>query len=217
MIRWIAVGDQAEGVFALGQVATGVIAIGQMATGVIAIGQLARGFIAVGQGAVGLFALGQGAVGVYGAIGMVGVGGRGFGIVLPTIPSPGERRSLPAETPWNGVRKAGGWRSLHYAGEWSFTDNGKPVEAKVDVRLLRALNELPSGSRIHAYLRAEDGGLVIERLMKAPTSRLMEPGWWAIWAIQLLGLCFSVAVFWMVSGIPVVHALFDPGGIFVPG
>lgn len=217
MIRWISVGDEAEGVIAFGQVATGVIAVGQMATGVIAIGQLARGFVAIGQGAVGLFALGQGAVGVYGAIGMIGVGGRGFGIVLPTIPSPGERRVLPNETAWAGVRKTGGWRSLEYAGEWTFLDEGKPVEARLDARLLRAVNALPTGTRLHAWLRSDDGNLVIERLMQRPKGRLTNPNWWAIWAVQLLAMIGTVVFFWLVTGIPVVHALFDPGGVFVPG
>lgn len=75
MIRWVDVGQEAQGVIAIGQQATGVIAIGQLATGVIAVGQLARGVIVLGQLAVGIVSVGQLALGVVWTAAMLGVGG----------------------------------------------------------------------------------------------------------------------------------------------
>lgn len=74
------------GVIAVGQLATGIFAFGQGATGIIAIGQMARGVIVVGQLAIGFVAIGQLAIGIFYAVGMIGVGGRGAGLVLTLLP-----------------------------------------------------------------------------------------------------------------------------------
>ena len=109
-----------------------------------------------------------------------------------------------------------GWRELSYAGDGRFEEGGRGIEARLDVRLLKALASLPVGTRLHAFLQPVEGRLVVQRLMTAPARRWSEPGWWAIWGIQLAGLIGSVVVFWLVSGMPVIHALFDPGGLFRP-
>jgi hypothetical protein len=75
VIRWVDVGQEAQGVIAIGQQATGIIAIGQLATGVIAVGQLARGVVVLGQLAVGIVSVGQLALGVVWTAAMLGVGG----------------------------------------------------------------------------------------------------------------------------------------------
>ncbi len=72
-MRWVAVGQDAVGVFAFGQLATGVVAVGQGALGVIAIGQVARGVFSAGQLALGVVSFGQLAVGLAWAAGMLPV------------------------------------------------------------------------------------------------------------------------------------------------
>jgi len=94
-VRLFSTDPDDPGVFAVGQLAYGVFALGQMATGVVAIGQLARGVIAIGQGAIGIVAIGQGAVGVAYGIGMIGLVGRGLGIVVPVLPKVRIVRSKP--------------------------------------------------------------------------------------------------------------------------
>ena len=51
--------------------------------------------VAVGQGAIGVVAVGMGSVGLVWSLGMIGVGGRGFGFVLPLVPSLGPRVAAP--------------------------------------------------------------------------------------------------------------------------
>lgn len=214
-MRWFDVGDQAHGVFAIGQVATGVVAIGQMATGVIAIGQVARGFVAVGQGAVGLVALGQGSIGLFWAAGMLGIGGRGFGLIIPTVPDLGERRVLPAMTPLEQIRKGvPGWQRVIYRGNLEFSVGEQELEARVDANLVQALAKVPSGRLLHAFLRKEGRDLRIERLMEPPVSRLKETEWWVWWVVQLGLLLGSALAFWLITGIPVIMGLFGEGGVF---
>lgn len=98
-----AFGQQARGVFAFGQIATGVVAFGQLSTGVVAVGQLARGGIAVGQGALGLVAVGQVAVGVGWAAGM-GVGGTAGPLAVYGLFGRVRRRQLADGMRWIRIR-----------------------------------------------------------------------------------------------------------------
>jgi hypothetical protein len=224
MIRWVDVGQQASGVFALGQEATGVIAIGQLATGVIAIGQVARGVVAVGQGAVGLVAIGQGAVGVFWALAMLGVGGRGFGIVLPTVPKLAERVDIPQEGSWKQIEKGNGWRKVEVlsddAGGFLLKEGGRKLDVRVDVRLKDALEDsirkVELGSTRLVFFRGYLEGPVAEGVMEVPVPRWKSPGWWSLWALQLVAMVASCVFFWMIVGIPLVQALFNPGGILNP-
>ena len=101
-MKFFDVGGQAVGVIAIGQQATGFFALGQFATGVIAIGQVARGGIAIGQVAFGLVGWGQLGAGIFHAVGMIGIGGRGFGPVLRLVPSIGRPRILPHDDAQRG-------------------------------------------------------------------------------------------------------------------
>jgi hypothetical protein len=96
----LAVGQEAVGIFAFGQVALGVVAVGQMARGVFVVGQLAIGVVGLGQGVA---CLGWGG-------GMVGVAGRGFGVVLRVLPKlrrgSGRPVGLPAEMTMQQLSRA---------------------------------------------------------------------------------------------------------------
>src|SRR5215216_647459 len=91
----IDVGQQATGFIAIGQEATGFFALGQIATGVIAIGQVARGFFVIGQVGFGLTSVGMGSAGLIFSVGMLGVGGRGLGLIVPLVPRLRDPRELP--------------------------------------------------------------------------------------------------------------------------
>src|SRR5687767_6557913 len=96
-MEFISVGQHAVGFIAIGQEARGFFALGQVATGVIAIGQLARGVLTLGQLGFGFIGWGQVGFGILHAVGMVGAGGRGLGLVVPLVPSVGRAR-VPPET-----------------------------------------------------------------------------------------------------------------------
>lgn len=219
MIRWVSVGQEAEGVIAIGQVATGVFALGQMATGVVAVGQVARGFVAIGQGAIGVFAVGMGSVGLVYSVGMIGVGGRGFGIILPLVPSLGPRLDVPDTVPvarlMGGGARAGHIEAVLGPGEDGpvLRADGRVVDARFDARLRTAVEEAGE-RRVYAHLSHTDQGWVCDELVDVPETRWRKSGWWAWWAAQLVILTIVATVFWLLAGIPVVQALFNPGGVF---
>lgn len=209
-VRFFDVGDQAEGVIALGQFATGVIAIGQVATGVIAIGQVARGVLAVGQGAVGIFAFGQGSLGAYYAVGMIGLGGRGFGIVLPLIPSLGARFDEPDTAPlasYGSGEQAEGWARARLVpteeGVAVATEGGRISEARLDIAL-KGTAEAAVNTDVLVYVRRGEDGLVVDKIRKLPASRLRQPMWWFLWSLQLLGLVVLCGAAWVLALWPVV-------------
>ncbi len=217
MIRWVSVEQQAYGVLAIGQEATGVIAIGQMATGVIAVGQIARGFVAIGQGAIGVFALGMGSVGLVYAVGMVGVGGMGLGLVLPLVPSLGPRLAVPETVSPAKLRSSGrpGHIEAVLTGSASgpvLRAKGSVIAARFDARLRAAVTEAGE-RRVYAHLSPTPEGWLCDALIDVPPARWRTPGWWAVWAVQLVALGFFAVLFWVLAGIPVVQALFNPGGI----
>ena len=217
MIRWIDVGEDAHGVIAFGQIATGVIAVGQMATGVIAVGQVARGLIAVGQGAVGLIAIGQGAIGVFYGVGMVGVGGRGFGIVLPTVPQFAHDFKLPEGPNWRRARYLGDLKVELEPGDGPEPRLARDAAVRLDSRLRAALEGLPEGEALLVRLGDDPGGPVIVQAYRLPPPRWKDSGWWGWWAFQLCALVGACVAFWLITGIPLAQALFNPGGILNPG
>lgn len=225
MIRWVSVGQEAEGVIAIGQVATGFIAVGQMATGVIAVGQVARGFVAIGQGAVGVVAIGMGSVGLVYSVGMVGVGGLGLGLVLPLVPSLGPTFAVPTTVPaarlLNGTDRAGSVLATLLAGDDGpyLRAQGRRVPVRFDARLRAAVQAAvaePGGRAVYAHLSASESGWVCDALIDVPAVRWRRPGWWLWWGAQLAMLAMAAVFFWMLAGIPVVQALFNPGGVFFP-
>ena len=210
---------------AIGQVATGFIAVGQVATGVIAVGQVARGFIAIGQGAIGVVAVGMGSVGLVYAVGMVGVGGRGLGLVLPLVPSLGPRFAVPATEPaarlLGGADRAGSIQATLVAGDDGpvLRAQGRRLPVRFDARLRRAVQAAvvePGGRAVYAHLALGESGWVCDTLIDVPEVRWRRPGWWLVWGVQLALLAIAAVVFWMLAGIPVVQALFNPGGVFFP-
>ena len=220
-MRWISVGQEAEGVIAIGQVATGVFAFGQMATGVVAVGQAARGFIAVGQVAIGVFAVGMGSVGLVYSVGMFGAGGRGLGFILPLVPSLGPKLALPETTP--AARLFSGKARHGYvaatldggSGRPTLSADGRALEVRFDTRLRGAIDAVQAPMRVHARLSRAGDGWVCDELQEVPRARWLSPGWWAWWAAQLVGLGVACVAFWLLAGIPIVQALFNPGGILV--
>ncbi len=214
-MKWFDVGEEAHGVIAIGQVATGVIAVGQMATGVIAIGQVARGLVAVGQGAVGLVALGQGSIGLFWAAGMLGIGGRGFGPVIPTVPDLGERRTLPTISSLDRIRSGQpGWLRLKVEGQLRFSTEGELLPARIDAALVPAVDKLVPGTVVYGLIKKQEEGLRVERLMQIPVPRIRETGWWAWWSFQLLLLVGSGVAFWLIAGVPILEGLFGEKGVF---
>ena len=220
-MRWISVGQEANGVIAIGQEATGVFAFGQVATGVVAVGQAARGFIAIGQVAIGVFAVGMGSVGLVYSVGMLGAGGRGLGIILPLVPSLGPALALPETT--TAARLFGGKAHHGYVaatldaggGRPTLTADGRALDVRFDTRLRGAIESLAAPLRVHAHLSRTDDTWVCDELQEVPRARWLSPGWWAWWAAQLAGLAVASVAFWLLAGIPIVQALFNPGGILV--
>lgn len=130
-MRLLSIGTDEPGVFAFGQFATGLIAVGQIATGFVAIGQVARGVIALGQVSVGLVAVGQLSAGAAYGIGMVGIAGRGRGLVLRLAPKVERVPPRPAPPPVSPDRLLAGvttedWIEVERRGEELFVA-GRPI------------------------------------------------------------------------------------------
>ncbi len=214
---WIIdVGQEARGVIAIGQMATGVVALGQMATGVIAIGQVARGFIAIGQGGIGLIAVGMGAVGVFHGTAMMGIGGRGLGLVVPVSPYWPKKFVKPSETSWRRL-KAGdveeGWLRVDKIGtdEWGpvLKRDRKALPVRFDRRMLGAAKRYqPSrGDKLFAKVQRQGKGLVCTDLSVVPRRAHWKKSYWVGTATQLGMLVGVCAGFWLVAGRPVIDAI----------
>lgn len=199
-------GDHATGFIAVGQHATGVIAFGQMATGVIAVGQVARGGIAIGQVAVGLIGWGQVGVGVFHAAGMVGVGGRGFGIVLPLVPSIGRPRVLPEATSYGAIEAGGeGWIEADLGqdqGGLGLYQSGQRLPVKLDRRLQSRGYEIVAEGprRVRAFTRRIGNVMVCERIAHEPPRPYQKKSFKAIAALQLAGMLVLGVVYAGVVG-----------------
>lgn len=213
MGRFIDVGQEATGFIAIGQFATGFFALGQVATGVIAIGQVARGFFVVGQAAFGIVSLGMLSGGLIGSVGMLGVGGRGVGGILPLVPRLSEPVELPVEIDFDSLARGAasdGWvrARLERAPDGSvrYYTGSAPLPVRTDARLRRAL-ERHAGQTLLLSVRRIGAGFVVERLMQLPKERIKEPRWWLIWALQL-GLLFAASVaFWLLVVRPILDVL----------
>jgi hypothetical protein len=216
-MKIVDVGQHAMGVIAIGQEATGFFALGQGATGVIAIGQLARGCIAIGQCAFGLVGWGQVGGGIFHAVGMVGVGGRGFGPVLRLVPSVGRPRELPSAGSLAAV-EAGqpGWIEVDLTADLGLHQEGRRLPIKIDRRLQKGAREIAAGGpqRVLAHTTRMGNLLVCERIAYAPPRPYQKKGFWALAVLQLIGLLGLGTAYAGVVGHPLLDALdkiFDDG------
>jgi hypothetical protein len=209
------IGQEAKGVIAVGQIATGVVAIGQLATGVIAIGQAARGFIAIGQGAIGIIAVGMGSVGVLHGTAMMGIGGRGLGLVIPVAPYWPVKFKRPDTGRWRDLesgRVDEGWLPVELLdddhGPTLYGDSGN-LRVRFDRRTLRAARDYvpDKGSQLYAHLRQRADGLVCDRLSYVPVRAHRKTSYWMGTASQLATLTGVCLAFWLVAGRPVIDAI----------
>lgn len=162
-----------------------------MSHGIIAVGQVAVGVVAVGQGAVGWVTVGMGGVGLYWTGAMMGVGGSGFGGVLELAPSLGERALLPASTSWKHADHDR-WVATRLRPELQLPDG-----IRIQTRLRYDLGREPPG-KVLVHLVKGPRGLEVDRVMRVPPSRLVQPTWWATWVVQFLlltGLSAAVMFF----------------------
>jgi hypothetical protein len=205
-MRLFDVGQEAHGVIAIGQVATGVVAIGQMATGVIAIGQLARGGIAIGMLSFGLLSIGMLSFGLIWAGGMGGLAGRrGFGVILPLLPSLGsfERPPSPRRAAALGPGDKGWIAALleKRDGELLVSYQGTPLELAGGARISPDANGLRS---VLAHVTHAGHRLVCDRLMRpARANGLRAIGA----ALQLAALLAMAAAYWIFVVVPLREAL----------
>ena len=216
-MRFFDIGQEAHGFIAVGQIATGVFAFGQMATGFVAVGQLARGVGVVAQGARGLCALGRGSGGLVYAVGLVGGGGRGVGLVLPLIPTLGPSYAMPVLTPPSRLAASGVDRAWVKANV-TLDEQARPrvrvaglEGVRMDARLRKSIAAYAvspdgaSGREILAELRREGEGWTVDDLMRVPERRFTKPGWWLFWTFQVLGMIALAGVIWAVCILPVIE------------
>jgi hypothetical protein len=158
---------------------------------VIAIGQLARGGIAIGQLAFGLVGWGQLGGGVFHAVGMLGVGGRGFGPVLRLIPSVGRPCELPRSTSLAAVESGeGGWVEAQLTPDLHLAAPGASAPIKLDRRLQTGARRITTQGSQHvlAYVRPIGPTLVCERITYEPPRPYQQKSFWTLAAFQLAGL-----------------------------
>lgn len=218
-MKFLDIGQEANGFIAIGQIATGVIAIGQMATGVIAIGQVARGFFAVGMLAIGLFSIGMASFGVFGGMAMLGASGLGGkGGMIPLMPFPAAKvfDTVKADQVF-GARKKGFVLGKLVMGQDRvprFEADGRLTEATVALGLTQAAREHAASGKPAAVAFvdvAQDGSFVIERLIAVPDALTSIPLRIVIRSAALLaltGICFG---FYELVVMPLVTLLATPG------
>jgi hypothetical protein len=210
---FVSVGQNAEGFIAIGQHARGVIALGQMATGVIAIGQVARGCFTLGQVALGFTGWGQLGFGVFHAVGMMGAGGRGVGIVLRLTPGVGRPRVAPDVISLERARSGEeGWVKLDLITDdygLGLASGGQRLPVKIDRRLQRDAQRLTvHGKReVWAYLVVRSGVPVCQRILHAPPRPYEKPGFYALAAVQFVGLLALATAWWLFAGRDVLGIL----------
>ena len=225
------------GVFAVGQEAFGVFALGQLACGVVAVGQVARGVIAVGQVAVGVVALGQASLGILWAGGMIGVGGRGFGIVLKLLPKVVVERFLrPVLPPLSSLETLANteaeraWVLAQVEAGPRLTVDGKPLALERRAGVDEQLRAAVEAGHTHACItvdaeervRPQEGGyreaapheqvLVAARLKswrEAPPKVHLEGPLTGIGGLflRLVGMSGLAVAWWLVVGTS-IRALF---------
>ncbi len=218
-MRWFDIGAEAEGFVAVGQFATGVFAFGQVATGVVAVGQVAFGVVAIGQGALGLVTFGMAAGGLHFCVAMVGVGGRGIGWVAPLLPSLGDPVELPPRTTFAQLtapdppERQSGWVEVVLAADQAevaiYDRRVHRPDVRLDARLRRSLIERGPGEYL-AQVQPDRDGWIVDRLMEIPVHRLLDPQWWLVWALQLIGMAALAILVWWLAIDPLLVALFSP-------
>jgi hypothetical protein len=212
-MEFISVADNAHGFIAIGQHAKGFIAIGQVATGVIAIGQMAKGCFTVGQLAFGFIGWGQVGFGLLHAVGMVGAGGRGFGLVLPLVPGVGRARVPPETIALDAaMRGEAGWVvvDIFFDGHGlGLGHEGTRLPIKLDRRLQGDADLLTvhGPSRVWAFVRTIDTTRVCERIVHVPPRPFEKPGFYVWGAIQFALLCVMAIAWWLVVGEEVLGVL----------
>ena len=211
---FFSVGQHAEGFIAFGQHATGFIAVGQMATGFIAIGQLSRGVVAIGQLACGLIGWGQVGAGILHAVGMLGVGGRGMGVVLRLVPSIGRARVEPDGTTIAKVQEGeSGWLLadlMHDDWGIGLYDGGARLPIKLDCRIVASSTRLAKEQkgRIWAFTRRIGSTLVCERIAHVPPRPYKKPSFLPIAVFQLAALTGLGIGYWAAVGNDLVDFTF---------
>jgi hypothetical protein len=154
-------------------------------------------------------------VGLHGTVAMVGVGGRGLGLVLPLLPSLGTRQVPDKVQTLAAARRAGeGWVHLHLmprsGGLVAAFDGYERVDdLRVDARVRRAALAAAPGD-VWARLRTSADGPVIDQIVVHHRSRLGDPRWWLVWSAQLAALMVLSAVVWWLVGEVVLRALTAP-------
>jgi hypothetical protein len=137
---------------------------------------------------------------------MLGVGGRGLGIVLPLVPSLGRARVGPHTVPL-GVVQAGqpGWVSAWLAADaygLGLYEGNARLPVKLDRRVLCRGQELvqQGPTAVFASVQRQGHVLVCDRLVFEPPRPYKKQSWWVIGALQLLGLLVLGAVYWVAAG-----------------
>ncbi len=222
-MEWLATSPERPGVFAFAQGSRGIFAIGQGAVGIVAIGQVAAGVIAIGQGAFGWIGWGQAGVGIFHAAGMVGVGGRGLGIVLPLVPRVGKPRALPPAIAfadvWSGQQS--GWVEVRLdagSGVPALLDPAslQRLPVKITAQLVGGLRQLESRqrTRVLADLRREGDVIVCDRAVYEPPRPYQTQGglFMAHLVLGFLGLVGVAVVWWAVVGRELIVILNEVAG-----
>jgi len=212
-MEFISVGQNAEGFIAIGQHARGVIAFGQIATGVIAVGQVARGCFTLGQVAFGFTGWGQLGFGIMHAVGMLGAGGRGFGIVLPLTPGVGRARVAPETIPLErALAGEAGWVEVELIEDgygFGLVKAGRRLPVKMDRRLQSGAGALTlEGARpVWAYVVVEHGVPVCQRIQHAPLRPWQKRGFYLRAAVQFGGLLVLATAWWVLVGRDLLNIL----------
>jgi hypothetical protein len=206
-MRFFDTGEMATGFIAVGQHATGVIAIGQHATGIIAIGQVARGCFTIGQLAFGFIGWGQVGFGLVHAVGMLGAGGRGLGIVLPLTPSLGKKRVVPSTVTYADIMHGNpGWLELDVAhdtqGVLGLYADGQRLPAKFDRKIARGVSQFAANAAQHVWchLQREGQALICTRVVYVPPRPYMDQKWYFWGAMQFLALIGLAVAWWIFVG-----------------
>jgi hypothetical protein len=212
-MEFFSVGEHAEGFIAIGQTARGVFALGQFATGVVAVGQVARGVFALGQVGFGFVGWGQLGFGIMHAVGMLGAGGRGLGIVIPLTPGVGRARVAPETAPIERVLAGqAGWVEVELMEDGyglGLATNGQRLPVKLDRRLQSGAGALvlAGPQRVWAYVVVHRGVPVCERIQHAPPPPWQRRGFYLRAAVGFAGLVVMATAWWLLVGRDVLNIL----------
>lgn len=190
------------GFIAIGQLAWGFIAIGQMARGVFVLGQLAVGVAGVGQCICCIWGVGQVGMGVAWFSGMVGVGGRGFGIVGRLVPGLDPPRLAPPAVSYGEAVAVGGGhvrvQVVQDAYGPALAEGGMVLPVKLSPSVAGALQQNSARvPEVFAHLRREGELVVCDGLVEVPGLRSSIGSPEAL-AARLVGLVFLATIWWFV-------------------